>query len=31
MDGRTPLQAFVEGIPTTKEVTAQETDAIMAA
>jgi transposase InsO family protein len=31
MNGRTPLQAFLEGIPETKEVTHQETDDIMAA
>lgn len=31
MNGRTPIQAFLEGIPTTKEVTAPKTDDIMAA
>ena len=31
MDGRTPLRAFLDGIPATREVTRQETDDIMAA
>lgn len=31
MDGRTPLQAFIDGIPENREVTRQETDDIMAA
>ncbi len=31
MNSRTPLQAFLDGIPTTTEVTCKEIDAIMAA
>lgn len=31
MNGRTPLQAFLDGIPETKEVPRQNTDAIIAA
>lgn len=31
MNGRTPIQAFLEGISATKEVTRHETDDIMVA